>query len=122
MLHPQVFYEVSNLLLFFAPIEMHLVEMHLAELDHDSSSLLALRNSSTVFKALKNSGVPAKDSGLTGPMVINEYCLLAMSKAEWGSRKSCAFHYFEIHLENIGQKIDVFFQPGRKFCCLPGPD
>jgi len=36
----------------------------------------------TVLKVLKNRGVPEKDRGLTGPMVIKEYWRLLMSKAE----------------------------------------
>lgn len=50
--------------------------------------LFASRKASTVLNALKNKGVPAKDNGLTGPIVINEYCLLDMSNAEWGSLNS----------------------------------
>ena len=34
--------------------------------------LFCSRNSFAVLKALKNKGVPAKDSGETGPTVINE--------------------------------------------------
>jgi hypothetical protein len=40
------------------------------------------------LKALKKSGVPAKERGETGPVVINEYSREAASKAEWGSRNS----------------------------------
>jgi hypothetical protein len=47
--------------------------------------LFASRKASTLLNALKNRGVPAKDRGLTGPIVINEYCLLATSNAECGS-------------------------------------
>ena len=42
-------------------------------------------NSSTVLNALKNKGEPAKDSGLTGPIDMNEYCLLDASNDECGS-------------------------------------
>lgn len=52
------------------------------------AKLLALRNASTVLKALKKSGLPENDNGLTGPMVMNEYWRLFASKAECGSRKS----------------------------------
>jgi hypothetical protein len=43
---------------------------------------------STVLKTLRKSGVPEKERGLTGPMVMNEYCRLFVSNAECGSRKS----------------------------------
>ena len=48
---------------------------------HDRNRF-AYRNSSGVLKALKKRGVPANDSGDTGPMVINEYSRVAMSKEE----------------------------------------
>ena len=48
----------------------------------------AARNSSGLLNTFRNSGVPEKDSGLTGPIVIKEYCRLCASKAECGSRKS----------------------------------
>jgi hypothetical protein len=50
--------------------------------------LLDSRNASTVLKAFRNKGLPENDSGLTGPMVMNEYWRLFASKAECGSRKS----------------------------------
>ena len=40
---------------------------------HLAFRLLAPKNASTVLKALKKRGVPEKERGLTGPMVINEY-------------------------------------------------
>ena len=43
------------------------------------------KNCSVLLKALKNKGVPAKDSGETGPTVIKAYCLDSMSKALCGS-------------------------------------
>jgi len=55
---------------------------------HYGCNRFALMNSSGVLKALKNRGVPANESGDTGPMVMNEYSRVAMSKEEWGSRKS----------------------------------
>jgi hypothetical protein len=39
----------------------------------------------TLLKAFKNSGVPAKDKGDTGPIVIKEYSLEAVSNEECGS-------------------------------------
>ena len=48
--------------------------------------LFASRKASTVLKALKNSGLREDESGLTGPMVMNEYCLLLASNAECRSR------------------------------------
>jgi RNA polymerase sigma-70 factor (ECF subfamily) len=45
-------------------------------------SPFASRNASAVLKALKNSGVPANDRGLTGPIVMKEYWRLLVSKAE----------------------------------------
>ncbi len=50
--------------------------------------LFVLRKASTVLKALRNNGLPEKDRGLTGPMVMKEYCRLFISNAECGSRKS----------------------------------
>ena len=52
------------------------------------SSAFALKKASTLLKALRNSGVPENDSGLSGPMVMKEYWRLAMSKAECGSRNN----------------------------------
>jgi len=49
--------------------------------DHFFSSF-AFRKASTVLNALKNSRLPENDKGLTGPMVINEYCRLFGLKAE----------------------------------------
>lgn len=49
---------------------------------------LTLKNSSALLKALKNNGVPANERGETGPMVINEYSRLSVSKDECGSRNS----------------------------------
>jgi hypothetical protein len=48
----------------------------------------AARNASTVLKTLRKRGLPEKESGLTGPMVMNEYWRLLVSKAECGSRNS----------------------------------
>jgi len=48
--------------------------------------LLNFKNSSVILNAVKNRGVPAKDSGDTGPTVIKEYCLDATSNVLWGSR------------------------------------
>ena len=45
----------------------------------------AFKNSSTVLNALRNKGAPANDSGLTGPIDMNEYCLLDALKDECGS-------------------------------------
>jgi len=47
--------------------------------------LLTRRKSSGELNAVKNNGVPAKDSGETGPIVIKEYCLEAGSNALCGS-------------------------------------
>jgi len=46
-----------------------------------STNLFVLRNSSGVLNAVRNNGVPAKDKGETGPIVIKAYCLDAISKA-----------------------------------------
>jgi hypothetical protein len=46
-----------------------------------STNLFVLRNSSGVLNAVRNKGVPAKDNGETGPIVIKEYCREAISKA-----------------------------------------
>jgi len=40
----------------------------------DTNNLFVLRNSSGVLNAVRNKGVPAKDNGETGPIVIKEYC------------------------------------------------
>jgi hypothetical protein len=49
---------------------------------------LAARKSDTELKALKKRGLPEKERGLTGPVVMKEYCRPRTSKAEWGSRNS----------------------------------
>lgn len=59
-----------------------------AQATYLSERPFALRKSSTLLNAFKKSGLPAKESGLTGPIVMNEYCRLCTSKAEWGSRNS----------------------------------
>ena len=43
-------------------------------------NLFAVKKSSGLLKAVKNNGVPENDKGETGPIVINEYCLLSISK------------------------------------------
>lgn len=48
----------------------------------------ASRKSSTLLNELKNRGVPANESGETGPIVMNEYSREAVSNDECGSRKS----------------------------------
>lgn len=48
----------------------------------------ASRKLSTVLKALRKSGLPENESGLTGPIVIKEYWRLLASNAECGSRNS----------------------------------
>ena len=53
-----------------------------------SFRLFSVRNASTVLNALRNNGLPEKDRGLTGPIVIKEYWRLATSNAECGSLKS----------------------------------
>lgn len=45
-------------------------------------SPLACKNACALLKALKKRGLPANESGLTGPVVINEYWRLRASKAE----------------------------------------
>lgn len=52
------------------------------------TSSFASKKASTVLKTFKNSGLPENESGLTGPMVIKEYCRLLASKAECGSRNN----------------------------------
>lgn len=47
----------------------------------NTSQLFESIKASGVLKAVKNNGVPAKDKGDTGPTVINEYCLEAISTA-----------------------------------------
>jgi hypothetical protein len=48
---------------------------------------LAAMNSSAELMTLRSSGVLANESGLTGPMVMNEYSRLSILKEECGSRK-----------------------------------
>ena len=62
------------------PGEMH--KCFVTDYDEAHSSPLAARNSFGVLKALKKRGVPAKESGDTGPMVMKEYSREAMSKDE----------------------------------------
>ena len=47
----------------------------------DLNNLFVLRNSSGILNAVKNKGVPEKDNGETGPIVIKEYCREDISKA-----------------------------------------
>ena len=45
-------------------------------------SLFASKYASGVLNTLKNKGVLENDNGETGPVVMNEYCLLSLEKAE----------------------------------------
>src|SRR4030067_43295 len=61
------------------------VYMVSSDINYVGEKPFASRNSSTVLNALKKRGVPAKDRGETGPIVIKEYSRLAISNDEWGS-------------------------------------
>ena len=53
-----------------------------------ADKLFSFMNASTELKTLRNSGVPANESGLTGPMVMKLYWRDETSNELCGSRKS----------------------------------